>query len=127
MKVKYLVLVSLFFGVSASYKTEKKQIYLTKTQGEYTFADSKSVYLSCKLTAPQLKSVKNLDKLVSEAFSEKEVVGMHIMAQSPSIEYKLYSSDKELILKKDHESLVYRDGKASKKIISILDKMCRWK
>lgn len=129
--MKRLLLTSLILSLSsmsyASKKTESDDVYLIKTQGADSFDNAKSIFLSCKLGPAQLKSVKDVQGKILKAHTEKEVTAMHIMAQVPSIEYKVLFKDKELILKKDSSSLKYRDGEASKELIAILDKMCQWK
>ncbi len=129
--MKNILLTSLLLlGSSISYaskKNESNDVYLIKTQGADSFDSPNSIYLSCKLGPKQLNSVKGVQDKILKAHTEKEVTGMHIMAQVPSIEYKVLFKDKELILKKDSSSLVYRDGKASRELMAIMDKMCQWK
>ena len=127
-KVILATLMALLpMSVLASKASTDKDIYLHKIQGEESFSYAKSVFLKCKLGPKQLKSIAKLEELAQAALKEKEVSAMHLMQQVPSIEYKMIYHGKEVILKKDSASLVYRDGKASKALVKVLDDMCQWK
>ena len=111
----------------ASGKAQNDEIYLIKTQGADSFKESNSIYMSCKLGKAQLKDVKKLNELVAKAHTDREITAMHIAPTVPSISYTVLYKDKELILKKDSETLVYRNGESSKALLKILDDKCHWK
>lgn len=86
---------------------------------------------------PDLKGIK-VSELAIEAQAEEPKTALHIVAQVPSIELVAMRKERfaggpavtkvrnvEVVLSADHSALKFRDGKAARELIDLIEKICK--